>query len=241
MRPVLSKIEVHGRVCMMGLQVQQPAESRFSEDDAARSGPENPCSDPVESGWAGRIRHSSMKVIPSILQSEKMQTGNVVATDRSLAAALSEFAKHKRSDWVLCPHEGVRKWGGGGSCLLCGCRTTVLLIGVEGFPHSGFRHFIRYVNIRGVRPEEPAEEEEESRGVKWCSSGREVSRTRNQTSKKERKVKFTQIPTPLIMLVWVCVYVWAGVLTWGRVSFGREWACCSPWESQRYFPSFRWA
>lgn len=52
---------------------------------------------------------------------------------------------------------------GQGSCLLCGCRTTVLLVGVEGFPHSGFRHFIRYVNIRGVRPEERAEEEEESR------------------------------------------------------------------------------
>lgn len=53
---------------------------------------------------------------------------------------------------------------GRGSCLLCGRRTTVLLVGVEGFPHSGFRHFIRYVNIRGVRPEERAEEEEESRG-----------------------------------------------------------------------------
>lgn len=54
-----------------------------------------------------------------------------------------------------------------GACLLCGRRTAVLLIGVEGFPHGGFRHFIRYVNIRGVRPEEPGEEEEESRGVKW--------------------------------------------------------------------------
>lgn len=43
----------------------------------------------------------------------------------------------------------------------------VLLVGVEGFPHGGFRHFIRYVNIRGVRPEEPGEEEEERRGVKW--------------------------------------------------------------------------
>lgn len=55
---------------------------------------------------------------------------------------------------------------GGGACLLCARRTTVLLIGVQGFPHGGFRHFIRYVNIRGVRPEEPGEEEE-SRGVKW--------------------------------------------------------------------------
>lgn len=78
-----------------------------------------------------------------------------------------EFAKHRRRDCVLFPHEAVRELGGGGSCLLCGCRTTVLLIGVEGFPHGGFRHFIRYVNIRGVRPEEPGEEEEESRGVKW--------------------------------------------------------------------------
>lgn len=56
---------------------------------------------------------------------------------------------------------------GRGSCLLCDRRTIVLLVGVEGFPHSGFRHFIRYVNIRGVRPEERAEEEEDSRGVKW--------------------------------------------------------------------------
>lgn len=31
------------------------------------------------------------------------------------------------------------------------------MIGVEGFPHSGFRHFIRYINIRGVTPEEQGE------------------------------------------------------------------------------------
>lgn len=51
-------------------------------------------------------------------------------------------------------------------CLLSSHRTSVLLIGVEGFPHGGFRHFIRYVNIRGVTPEEQGqgkeEEEEES-------------------------------------------------------------------------------
>lgn len=88
-----------------------------------------------------------------------------------MAAALVDFANHKRSDCVLFPHEGVRKrGGGGGSCLLCGRRTTVLLVGVEGFPHSGFRHFIRYVNIRGVRPEERAEEEKGG-GVKWVQAG----------------------------------------------------------------------
>lgn len=45
-------------------------------------------------------------------------------------------------------------------CLLSSHRTNVLLIGVEGFPHSGFRHFIRYINVRGVTPGEQGEEEE---------------------------------------------------------------------------------
>lgn len=31
-----------------------------------------------------------------------------------MAAALVDFANHKRSDCVLFPHEGVRKRGGGG-------------------------------------------------------------------------------------------------------------------------------
>lgn len=35
------------------------------------------------------------------------------------------------------------------------------MIGVEGFPHSGFRHFIRYINLRGVTPGEMGEEEED--------------------------------------------------------------------------------
>lgn len=55
---------------------------------------------------------------------------------------------------------GVRKervW----PCLLSSHRTSVLLIGVEGFPHGGFRHFIRYINIRGVTPEEQGEEKED--------------------------------------------------------------------------------
>lgn len=43
-------------------------------------------------------------------------------------------------------------------CLLSSHRTSVLLIGVEGFPHSSFRHFIRYVNIRGITPEEQGEQ-----------------------------------------------------------------------------------
>lgn len=43
-------------------------------------------------------------------------------------------------------------------CLLSRYRTNVLLVRVEGFPHSGFRHFIRYINIRGVTPEEQGEE-----------------------------------------------------------------------------------
>ena len=54
---------------------------------------------------------------------------------------------------------GVRKkraW----PCLLSSHRTRVLLIGVEGFPHGGFRHFIRYINIRGITPEEPGEEKQ---------------------------------------------------------------------------------
>lgn len=42
-------------------------------------------------------------------------------------------------------------------CLLSSHRTRVLWIGVEGFPHSGFRHFIRYINVRGVTPEEQGE------------------------------------------------------------------------------------
>lgn len=46
-------------------------------------------------------------------------------------------------------------------CLLSSHRTNVLWIGVEGFPHSGFRHFIRYINIRGVTPEEQGEGKED--------------------------------------------------------------------------------
>ena len=45
-------------------------------------------------------------------------------------------------------------------CLLSSHRTRVLLIGVEGFPHGGFRHFIRNINIRGVTPKEQGEEKE---------------------------------------------------------------------------------
>lgn len=46
-------------------------------------------------------------------------------------------------------------------CLLSSHRTSVLLVGVEGFPHRGFRHFVRYVNVRGVTPGEQGEEEED--------------------------------------------------------------------------------
>ncbi len=58
-------------------------------------------------------------------------------------------------------------------CLLSSHRMSVLLIGVEGFPHGGFRHFIRYVNIRGVTPEEQVEEKEEEnrRGIKDKNRG----------------------------------------------------------------------
>lgn len=44
-------------------------------------------------------------------------------------------------------------------CLLSSHRTRVTLTGVEGFPHGGFRHFIRNINLRGVTPEEQGEEE----------------------------------------------------------------------------------
>lgn len=114
----------------------------------------------------------------------------------------------KRSNCVLFPHEEMREWGEGGrgACLLCGCRTTVFLIGVERFPHGGFRHFVRYVNIRGVRPEEAGEEEEESRGVKW---GKLRESVLVQTSRKgeTQKVKFSQFPAPLIMSVCLCMSV----------------------------------
>ncbi len=62
-------------------------------------------------------------------------------------------------------------------CLLSSHRTRVLLIGVEGFPHGGFRHFIRYINIRGVTPEEQGEEKEGKNrkqmvlGVNWGFGG----------------------------------------------------------------------
>lgn len=67
---------------------------------------------------------------------------------------------------------GVRKkrvW----PCLLSGHRTSVLLIGVEGFPHGSFRHFIRYINIRGITPMDQGEEKEGKHrkqtmlGVSW--------------------------------------------------------------------------
>lgn len=45
-------------------------------------------------------------------------------------------------------------------CLLSSHRTRVVLIGVEGFPHGGFRHFVRYINLRRVTPEEQGEEKE---------------------------------------------------------------------------------
>lgn len=49
--------------------------------------------------------------------------------------------------------EGIKR-----PCLFSSYRLNVLLIGVEGFPHSGFRHFIRYVNIRGITPERQGED-----------------------------------------------------------------------------------
>lgn len=101
-------------------------------------------------------------------------------------------------------------------CLLCGRRATVLLIGVEGFPHSCFRHFIRYVNIRGVRPEERGERKRRRAGLR---DAREecVSCTRNQTSKKERqKGEIHPVPYTInhvLMCVCVCSCVCVGVRT----------------------------
>lgn len=45
-------------------------------------------------------------------------------------------------------------------CLLRHHRARVLLTGVEGFPHGGFRHFIGNINIRRVRPERHGGEKE---------------------------------------------------------------------------------
>lgn len=39
-----------------------------------------------------------------------------------------------------------------GSCLF-NSGVHIFLIGVEGFPHSCFRHFIRNVNLRGITPD----------------------------------------------------------------------------------------
>lgn len=55
-------------------------------------------------------------------------------------------------------------------CLLRSHRTWVSLIGVEGFPHSGFRHFIRYINVRGVTPGEQGEKR--GSGSRWWREGR---------------------------------------------------------------------
>jgi len=38
------------------------------------------------------------------------------------------------------------------------------VIGIEGFPHSGFRHFMRYVNIRGIVPGQQEDTVEERAG-----------------------------------------------------------------------------
>lgn len=133
--------------------------------------PELQSSGTAESASAVGILHSSMNAIPSILQSENIQTQNLHVTEHSLGALhwkLQLGAKHKRSERRQCvavvfPDErGEEKRVR--PCLLSSHWTNVLLIGVEGFPHSGFRHFIRYINIRGVTPEEQGEgKEEESR------------------------------------------------------------------------------
>lgn len=34
------------------------------------------------------------------------------------------------------------------------------MIGAERFPHGGFRHFVRYINIRGITPGERGGEKE---------------------------------------------------------------------------------
>lgn len=156
MDSALSKIEVCVCVCLcvfVGGVCRYSSwwRRRFSEGNADPQAVQ-------ENGARTRLSPSLVYVgDPLNPAGERMQTGILVTPEHCLDAALLEFAKHKRSDCVLFPHEGVREWGEGGrggACLLCGCRTTVFLIGVEGFPHGGFRHFIRYVNIRGVRPGE---------------------------------------------------------------------------------------
>lgn len=127
------------------------------------SGPEKRCSDPTES--RGRGRHPSL-----IYESDPLNPAELKDTNWEFSPHRAQFGccfgrfckPQKKWLCIISTWRGEEKRGRG-SCLLCGRRTTVLLVGVEGFPHSGFRHFIRYVNIRGVRPEERAEEEEESR------------------------------------------------------------------------------
>ena len=93
----------------------------------------------------------------------------------------------------IFPDDRVRKervW----PCLLSSHRMSVLLIGVEGFPHGGFRHFIRYINIRGVRPEERGEEKKREfvgreygfRERSQCGSFHRVREIRMQHTKQPK-------------------------------------------------------
>lgn len=147
----------------------------------------------------------------------------------------------------------------GESCLLRSHRSNVLLIGAEWFPHSGFRHFIRYINIRGVTPEEQGEGKEEIKEmtvgdlrIRECPQY--VSYIGNQTTtqitqgkrQSDRQVKLSfwlcsHSKHWSILSIGACVHV--RVLTWGHVVLGfeRERACCSPWESEQYLPFHHWA
>lgn len=196
-------------VCGRGVQVQSLVERRFSEANAysqwSRKRAQWLCW--VWQGWTHpSLIYESDPLNPAELKDTNWEFSHQRARFGCCSVGVCKFAKK----WccVMCVISTWRGWGNGvgmGACLLCGHRTSVLLIGVEGFPHRGFRHFIRYVNIRGVRPEEPGEEEEESSGVKWVKLREWVSPDRQKG--RDRKVKFTQFPAPLIMSACLCVSV----------------------------------
>lgn len=78
-----------------------------------RSSPEKRCSDPVES--SGRGTHRSLIDESDPLNPAELKDTNCEFSPHraQFGCYLVEFANHKRSDCVLFPHEGVRKWGAG--------------------------------------------------------------------------------------------------------------------------------
>lgn len=114
-------------------------------------------------------------------------------------------------------------------CLFSSYRLNVLLIGIEGFPHSGFRHFIRYVNIRGITPERQGEDKRMIKNKSGRGSGTEFSAAERSPERHtpDRHACRQTGRRPISLLISALSSAFLSALTWDHVLV--EQVCCSPW------------